>query len=99
MLKWSFVDRYVLRVQGMQLRLEFIEKKGDLQPALDTLHKAIDGKKYICVIAAMCVIDDFRNCVFGFIEKNLSDYPSNRKHDQCCELYCVSVLCGSHDLI
>ena len=39
----SFVDRYVLRVQGMQLRLEFVEKKEELKPALDTLHKAIDG--------------------------------------------------------
>ncbi|XP_065896679.1 inverted formin-2-like isoform X3 [Dysidea avara] len=36
------VDKYVLRVEGMQLRLEFMEKKEDLQPALDTLHKAID---------------------------------------------------------
>jgi len=42
-LDWSFVHRYALRVQGMQLRLEFVEKKEELQPALDTLHKAIDG--------------------------------------------------------
>ena len=29
----------------MQLRLEFMEKKEDLQPALNTLHKAIDGMR------------------------------------------------------
>ena len=28
----------------MQLRLEFAEKKEDLQPALKTFHEAVDGK-------------------------------------------------------
>ena len=35
--------RYDLRVQGMLLRLEFTEKKGDLEPALKTFHEAVDG--------------------------------------------------------
>ena len=37
--------RYDLRVQGMLLRLEFAEKKGDLEPALETFHKAVDGEQ------------------------------------------------------
>jgi len=44
----SFFDRYALRVDGMQLRLEFLEKKEELQPALETLHKAIDGNMKYC---------------------------------------------------
>ena len=31
----------------MQLRLEYIEKKEELQPALAILHEAIDGKQII----------------------------------------------------
>jgi len=30
----------------MQLRLEFAEKKEDLQPALKTFHDALDGKYF-----------------------------------------------------
>lgn len=42
--------RYVLRVQGMQLRLEFAEKKEDLEPALKTFHEAVDGGYIVKVI-------------------------------------------------
>ena len=31
----------------MQLRLEYIEKKEELQPALVTLHEAIDGNAFV----------------------------------------------------
>ena len=36
-------NRYDLRVQGMLLQLEFAEKKGDLEPSLETFHRAVDG--------------------------------------------------------
>ena len=41
------MHRYVLRVQGMQLRLEYTEKKEELQPALAILHEAIDGSGFV----------------------------------------------------
>jgi len=41
----------------MQLRLEFMEKKEDLQPALDTFHKAIEGKRItIYFVITLCVL-------------------------------------------
>ncbi|XP_065896681.1 inverted formin-2-like isoform X2 [Dysidea avara] len=36
------VENYTLRIQGMQLKLEFQEKKAELKPALETFHQAID---------------------------------------------------------
>lgn len=43
----------------MQLRLEFAEKKEDLQPALKTFHDALDGKylaSYMILILTMVVL-------------------------------------------
>ena len=45
--------RYNLRVQGMLLRLEFAEKKGDLEPALKTFHEAVDGE-HVGYMALLC---------------------------------------------
>lgn len=43
-IKLTIYHRYELRVQGMQLRLAFAEKKGDLEPALKTFHGAVNGE-------------------------------------------------------
>ena len=34
---------FPLRIQGMLLRLEFKERKTEIQQSLDTLHETIDG--------------------------------------------------------
>lgn len=47
---------YKLRIQGMQLQLEFEEKKAELKPALETFHQAIDGnaQKHIASLNMLC---------------------------------------------
>ena len=51
---------FPLRIQGMLLRLEFEERKTEIQQSLDTLHEAIDGNwlySYMTAISMLHVID------------------------------------------
>jgi len=64
----------------MQLRLEYLEKKEELQPALVILHEAIDGIILIILfIQHACLI--FRNFCIKVIEKSVLRYFSDREYD------------------
>ena len=89
--------RYDLRVQGMLLRLEFTEKKGDLEPALKTFHEAVDGGDVYHIANTYTITNCyivFRNLEIGILERFVLCYISNRKHDKCCKLpYMYLMLC------
>ena len=65
----------------MLLRLEFAEKKSDLEPALKIFHEAVDGNVLnISAIITDCMVC-YRNLRIRIIERFVLHHLSDREHD------------------
>ena len=72
----------------MLLRLEFNERKGDLEPALKVFHEAVDGENvYSTTLVQVLTHDFYRNPDIRITERSVLHHISSRKYDKCCKQF------------